>query len=121
MASLTAPARQVKPSRPRVLPARLTSCSCTSRPVYRCELLPQGRAGLVEINGEPYGLRPLGREPEDGYRLYKVKDGAVYDLDTSSGYPVCDCPDFVARRGTVEHPFCKHGLAVIDLHRQGVV
>jgi hypothetical protein len=53
MPSVSSPARPVK-ARRRVNPARLTSCGCTSRPVYHCELLPAGQAGLVEINGEPY-------------------------------------------------------------------
>jgi hypothetical protein len=120
MPSLTTPAPAVKPRR-RINPARLVSCGCTSTPTYCCAEHPQGRAGLVEINGEPYGLRPLGSGPEGGYRLYKVKDGKVYDVDTSAGYPVCDCPDSVFSRDTVEHPFCKHGLALLQLRKDGVV
>jgi hypothetical protein len=114
MPSVTAPRR-------RVNPARLTACTCTSRPVYCCTLLPQGQAGLISINGQDYGLRPLGRGPEGGYRFYKVKDGKVYDVDTSAGYAECDCPDFVWNRGTVEHPACKHILALVQLHKDGVI
>jgi hypothetical protein len=103
-------------SRPRVKPARLVSCSCTDRPIYRCVLLPNGRSGLVEVNGEPYALRCHGHGPEDGYRLTRLASGAVYDLDVSSGVPLCDCPD-----ATYRDRQCKHSLALVQLHTDGVI
>jgi hypothetical protein len=116
MPSVSFPARPVKASRRSPQPAKLVSCGCSDRPIYHCDLLPRGRAGLVDINGEPYALRCHGHQPEDGYRLTKLASGAVYDLDVSSGVPLCDCPD-----ATYRDRQCKHSLALVQLHRDGVI
>jgi hypothetical protein len=84
--------------------------------VYRCELLPKGQPGVVEINGEDYTLACHGHGPEDGYRLVKLASGAVYDLDVSSGVPLCDCAD-----ATYRDRQCKHSLGLVQLHRDGVI
>jgi len=102
-------------------PAKLTSCTCHSRPAYHCTLAPKGLAGVVEINSTFYHLLPLGGDTRDGYRLVKTTDGSTYDVDTSSGRPICDCPDSTFRRQTPEHPYCKHSLGLIDLRRQGAI
>src|SRR5213595_175432 len=100
-------------TKPRtVKPAKLTSCRCLARPAYRCTLAPKGLSGVVEINGGYYDLLPLGSDTRDGYRLHNRLNGEVYDVDTESGLPSCDCPDSTFRRGTPEHPFCKHSLAL---------
>lgn len=122
MTNLASASRPVKPSKPRTIkPAVLASCTCLARPAYHCELLPHGQAGVVEINGTSYDLLPLGDSTRKGYRLTNHDNGNVYDVDTSSGYPECDCPDYLSRRGTVEHPFCKHGLALIRCRKDGVI
>jgi len=102
-------------ARRQVGPARLTSLNVFERPVYRCTMLPEGHAGLIELNGQVYGLQCLGHGPEEGYRFWKPS-GEVYDVDTSGTDPLCDCPDCTFR----EH-VCKHGLALIQLRKQGVV
>lgn len=93
-------------------------CECLARPLYADEDHATGHAGTMAINGTLYTLTPLGRTTRDGYRLVNLDNGKVYDLDTSSGYPTCDCWDFIARRGSVEHKFCKHGTALIKLRRE---
>ena len=81
-------------------------CHCIQRPRYETDEYP-AVAGLVEINDTLYTLTPLGKHSGEGYRLVNLRSGNVYDLDTSSGYPLCDCPDCTYR----QHP-CKHCLAL---------
>ena len=125
--TITPRATKVK-SNKKNKPAQLRSCVCVSRPAYRCTLAPEGLPGEVEINGGTYELHCLGHDSRGGYRLVKLTpdpdaDPTVYDIDTESGYPVCDCPDFVFRRGDnmPEAPYCKHSLALIELRRKGVI
>jgi hypothetical protein len=117
MSKNTMPRPEVK-SR-TIKPACLESCSCLSQPIYACVIQPAGVEGVVEINGDTYTLIPLGEGTRDGYRLVNTDSGSIYDIDTSNGWPVCDCPDFVARRGrTGPRDQCKHGLALIALRRE---
>lgn len=110
--------RRPAPQAKTCKPAALDSCSCLSQPIYASEEQPDAGAGCIEINGDYYLILPLGEGTRDGYRLIKEDSGSVYDLDTSNGWPVCDCPDFVARRGrTGPKDQCKHGLALITLRR----
>jgi hypothetical protein len=104
-----------------IKPVVLDEVRVYRKPIYCCELLPQGHPGWIAINGQEYHLQCLGHGSRDGYRLHKDGSPEWYDLDTSSGRPVCDCPDYVARRGTVEHPYCKHGLALIQLRKAGAL
>src|SRR5262245_38205653 len=107
MSTMTCRTRKVKTASADVTVLR--------KPIYTCELLPHGHAGLITINGQKYGLQCLGGDPREGYRLHSVKNGEVYDVDTESGYPVCDCADYTFNeRNPVTNP-CKHGLALIKL------
>jgi hypothetical protein len=76
------------------------------RPVWPCLLLPAGYLGLLEIDGQVYGVLPLGEYPSYGFRLTKA-DGTVYDVDTSAPWGwQCDCADATYRP---ERPGgCKH-------------
>jgi hypothetical protein len=85
------------------------------RPIYHCDLLPQGCAGIVGFGGHVYTLTCLGRQPEDGYRLVSVYSMAVYDVDLS--VPSCDCPDHTYR----PHRACKHITALQNLTTDGVI
>lgn len=120
MASLPASAPRVKPSRKGTRPA-LCEVEVITPPSYSTEAGYAGTAGLVTINGVAYGLVPLGRDSREGYRLYNSKNHNAYDVDTSSGRPVCDCPDQEFQCGTAERPCCKHGAALIRLRRLGVI
>ena len=104
-----------------IKPARLDSCECLSRPVYASDEGPACEGGIL-INGDFYSILPLGEGTRDGYRLVKEESGDIHDLDTSSGYPVCDCPDFTFRRGrTGPLDQCRHGLALIALRKNRMI
>lgn len=93
-----------------------TPAVCLCRPVYHCELIPRGQAGLVQVQGEDYALYCHGASPEDGYRMVKIASGATYDIDVSSGVPLCDCADCTYRQR-----LCKHGAAIVQFREEGVV
>jgi hypothetical protein len=123
MTTFTSTLRPVNPSsspRParRINPVRC-DCRCILPPVYPTDLLAGGMAGIVIINGTEYDLLPLGPTTRDGYRMTNRDNRKVYDVDTESGFPVCDCPDQLTRRGTVEHPWCKHGCCLMQCRREG--
>ena len=69
-----------------------------------------------ELNGQVYGLQCLGHGPEEGYRFWKADGSGVCDVDTSGNDPLCDCPDC-----TFRERLCKHGLALIQLRKQGAI
>lgn len=103
-------------------PAQLTSFACHTPPVYEGQKDDSGWNGwgLIEINGVMYWVCCLGRTSRDGYRLVNLDNENVYDVDTSSGFPVCDCPDFLSRR-TNEPQGCKHCLALRRMREQKVI
>ena len=92
-------------------------CTCAVE-VLRTASNVQGNV-IVSINGETYGVVPLGQTSGDGYRVYKA-DGAFHDLDTRTGKPVCDCWDAMLRQGGA-HPRCKHMAALQHLRNTRVI
>lgn len=94
-------------------PATLERLRVLRRPAYPTAT-SEGRTGKVEINGKLYTLTCHGLSPSDGYRL--EAGNRVYDLDTSSGVPLCDCADTTYRQRQ-----CKHGLAIAKMREAGVV
>lgn len=103
--------------RRRTIKPVVCDCHAHGRLVYPCDLLPDGIAVRVTINGTDYLLRAHGGQPEAGYRLRKLGgDGAVYDVDVSEGYAQCDCPD-----ATYQQRACKHSLAVVDFASKGII
>jgi hypothetical protein len=69
-------------------------------------------AGVLVINGTPYGVyahTDAGRVV--GYRLTKA-DGTTYDIDVTAEYWSCDCPDYLYRRGGIDPKGCKHTAAL---------
>jgi SWIM zinc finger len=103
-------------TRRRVLPVRLDEATVIRKPICCCEILPAGLPGLVSINGKEYSwalnatLPEVGEPIVHGHRLTCLETGKVYDIDAT--LTSCDCPDFVFRRGTNDHKFCKHLLSV---------
>lgn len=93
----------------------LRQCLCLIQPTY------EGDPGSVVINGQVYFIQCLGTGSRDGYRLTNQDNGKVYDVDTSSGFPVCDCPDYTVRRGKAKGDYCKHGSALVELRRSNVI
>jgi hypothetical protein len=103
-------------------PVVLQDLAVSQRPIYHCVLLPQGQAGIVSFNGGHYTVLPLGAGSRDGYRLVNIDSKKIYDVDTSTGHPTCDCPDFVARRGrTGPKDVCKHCLALMEMRKQHII
>lgn len=102
-------------------PAQLTSCVTHSKPVYvgRPGADFFGRWGLVEINGTYYWVRPHGKTSRDGFQLVNLDNENIYDVDTSTGFPVCDCPDYEVRRGKGPNDGCKHCLALMKMRDRG--
>jgi SWIM zinc finger len=110
-------------TRRRVLPVRLEEATVLSRAICVCEMIPAGVPGLVSINGATYTLALNATLPEvgepiiHGYRLTSMESYKSYDLPADLS--TCDCPDWYFRRNTVEHPCCKHQLAVRQFREQG--
>ena len=99
----------------------ITNVEVIERPNYHCDLLPEGLPGMVVFNGTPYTVLPLGDDSRDGYRIENLNNGKVYDVDTSSGYPRCNCLDFTIRRGKIKNDYCKHCLALIKLRKDNIL
>lgn len=103
-------------TRRRILPVRLAEATVLSKPICSCEILPAGLPGLVSINDRTYALSlnatlpDVGEPIVHGYRLTSTDEYKAYDLPADLS--TCDCPDHVFRRGTIEHPCCKHQLAM---------
>jgi hypothetical protein len=103
--------------KPRIVKPVVCCCEAQGRLIYPCEMIPAGVPVRVMINGTPYLLSAHGNQPEAGYRLVKQGgDGAVYDLDSSEGYPICDCPDC-----EINQRACKHCLAIAQFSQQGII
>jgi hypothetical protein len=94
-----------------------------SAPAYAQEPGYVGKAGMLMISGKTYGLVPLGTDSRQGFRFYTTSRGeeVCHDIDTSSGYPECQCPDSLYRCGTAEKPYCRHSACLIKLRRSGVI
>src|SRR5262245_60299732 len=111
-ATTPAPARQRKPLRPVH-----GTCRWLRKPVWPCELIPEGQPGVLLINGTAYGVMPVAELPATGepvtrgFRLTKP-DGTVYDVGlnwTHAGLS-CDCPDALSR--PARPGGCKHAAAL---------
>ena len=101
--------------KPRVNKLATPTVTVLCRPVWPCELLPAGQAGLIEIAtdrvAEPYLVLPLAGE-EEHYRLTKT-DGTIYHVRRLPGRWVCECRDCHARaNGQGEMRLCKHAVAL---------
>lgn len=102
------------------------SCSLARAPICPCDALPRGVPGRIAINGEQYRLEVLGYADDlgaeiDGFRLTHLQDdGRTYDIDVSSGVPVCECWDFL-RRGHTRTWGCKHTRSILELRQTGVM
>lgn len=110
MATVSNRPRQVKPLAPVPPPA----WQWVHRPIWSCDLIPQGMPGMLVVNNVVYMLIVLseGPGPERGYRLVK-DDGSLYDLPADLGS--CDCPDGTYRS---ERPHgCKHAVALREALR----
>lgn len=96
---------------------------CDSRvirqPLPRCEVLPDGLPGVLEINGTVYAVEILGYLPAegplvlDGYRLTKT-NGEAHDVCLVAGRLECTCGDWLWRRSYQtdrQLADCKHCLA----------
>src|SRR5262245_66693325 len=86
-------------------------------PICPCEIVPQGKPGVLSIDGTPYLVSYVGELPPEGepivygYAITKA-DGTVYHIDTQTrwGQWQCDCPDATYRG---ERPGgCKHVAAL---------
>ena len=99
-----------------VKPVTMAGVRIIKMPHYRGENEPAGRSGLVEFSGSIYSILPLGASSRDGYRLTNLDNQKVYDVDTSSGQPTCDCGDFTWRRRP-----CKHCLALVELRKKRTI
>ena len=92
---------------------RKTPPAVLLRPIAPCEILPNGRAGLILIHGHDYlityhgHLPPVGDPVVTGYRLTKPT-GEVYDVPHT--LDDCDCGDRHYRNRA-----CKHLLALMTL------
>lgn len=109
MTAATRTRRTVKP----------VTCDCAihGRLIYPCELIPAGVPVRCTINGADYLLSAHGADETRGYRFAKLGgDGAVYDVDTSDGYALCDCPDAVYQQRA-----CKHAISLSRFREQGAV
>ena len=122
MPTITARTANVKPNPRPIKPVELVNFKLIERPIYHCDLLPEGLPGTVEFNGSTYTVLPLGSDSRDGYRLTNLDNGEVYDVDTSTGYAECSCPDFIFRRGrTGPSDLCKHGKFCVHMRRIGAM
>lgn len=100
------------------------SCKLLRKPIWPCELLPEGEPGEVEINGQVYDLAVNADLPEHGepvtygFRLTNRESERVYDVDCSSQWLTCDCAD-----ATYNDPAggCKHSRAIRDLRERGEI
>jgi hypothetical protein len=110
-------------TRRRVLPVRLEEATVLSRAIAPCEMIPAGLPGLVSINGKTYTLAYNATLPEvgepvvHGYRLTSTDEYKTYDVPADLSD--CSCPDHVFRRGTVEHPCCKHQISLRRFREAG--
>ena len=89
-------------------PATLHDCECLQRPIAPCELIRDGRAGCVRINGTPcFVAYNATRSKGEAAVIYgytiTTPAGMRYDLTQSS----CDCPD-----ATYRGRECKHLQAI---------
>lgn len=84
-------------------------------PVNACELMPNGEAGLVHINGAVYTIEYIPDAPGaiKGYHL--KRDNNVYTVD--AGCTFCDCKDSIYRAGRPGG--CKHRKALKALKMKG--
>ena len=111
MESIPSRVPSVKPNRP-LQPVPAPVWRWLRRPVWPCVLLPSGYLGLLEINGEVYGVLPLGEYPSRGWRILKAS-GDTYDVDTACSWGwQCDCPDATYRPNRPRG--CKHVRALRD-------
>src|SRR5262245_20073210 len=87
------------------------------KPICPCEIVPQGKPGVLSIDGLPYLVSYVGELPAEGepivrgYQVVKA-DGTVYHIDTQTrwGQWQCDCADATYRG---ERPGgCKHVAAL---------
>ena len=108
-------ASAVRTARP-VKPAELKNYCLIERPFYPCDLLPKGLPGVVQFNGATYTVMPLGEDSGCGFRMENINSGAVYDIDTSSGAPYCDCAD-----STYRERACKHVLALRRMRNERAI
>lgn len=90
------------------------SCTCLAHPCYSADGEP-AIAGLIEINDCLYTILPLGSQSDEGFRLTNLRNGQVYDLDTSSGQPLCDCIR------AMEVGNCAHDAALRRLRNEGTI
>lgn len=112
-------------TRRRVNPAQVRSAAILSKPICCCELIPAGIPGLATINETTYVLAYNATLPEagepvvHGYRLTSTDTYKSYDL--LADLADCSCPDFIFRRNTVEHPRCKHQIALAIYKESGKI
>ena len=71
----------------------------------------------VESQAQWGVVSPAGSEETEegepvvyGYQIRSTTSYKTYNLDAE--LLTCDCPDFTFRRGTAEHPHCKHLIAL---------
>jgi hypothetical protein len=90
-------------------------CLWLRRPIWPCELIPDGVPGLLRIRETVYHVLPLADLPATGpvitrgYRLTKDDGTTTYDV-CLEGHGSCDCPDGIYRG---ERPGgCKHQAAL---------
>ncbi len=79
----------------------------------------------LTIGGTSYALEPIAsraRSRSAAFRLVK-RDGTIYDVESTTHGPVCDCPDYVFRRDGLDPTGCKHIKALVGsglIEGQGV-
>lgn len=104
--------RNVRPARPR--------WHLHQAPLLPCELLPDGLAGVLEINGTVYQIEAImDGLLLAGYRLTKEpKRLDVYDVCLADVLS-CDCPDYTFARSHRDTNGCKHCVAIRSMRADG--
>jgi hypothetical protein len=74
----------------------------------------------LTINGTDYRVTPLTIPPgtfeaRRAWRLRKLADGTVYDVEAIDGGFACTCADACWRRNQLDPAGCKHARALVAL------